>query len=151
MYAYCRSVQHRRSLADKTSVQYDYEHRLPGKRIPTNRISNPLVKTPYLAEELEMCEHVVRGARRPVKLVSLLAFLVLTPIPQVCNAGFCSNGPFPNGCTQLQTETGESDGTSEQNMISSCFLLDSSSEGLSLTSEPLICQSCTLEDCECCI
>lgn len=122
MYACCRNVQHRRNLANKTSVQYNsehrqhssslanktsvqchYEHRLPGKRIPTNRISNPLVETPYLAEELEMREHVVRGARRPVELVSLLAFLVLTPISQVCDAGFCSYGPFPNGCTQLQT------------------------------------------------
>jgi len=68
------------------------------------RHSNPVVETPYLTEELEMCEHVVRGARRPVKLVSLLAFLVLTPISEVCDAGFCSDGPFPNGCTQLQTK-----------------------------------------------
>ena len=95
-----------------------------------------------------MCEHVVRGARRPVKLVSLLTFLVLTPIPQVCNAGFCSDGPFPNGCTQLQTETGESDDTSKQN-ITSCVVIDSFYEGLSLTSEPPICKRCTLEECEC--
>ena len=123
MYAYCRNVQHwrslanktsvqynsehrqhSRSLANKTSVQYQHEHKLPGKRIPTNRILNPLVETPYLAEELEMCEHVVRGARRPVELVSFPAFLVLTPISEVCDAGFCIDGPFPDGCTQLQTK-----------------------------------------------